>query len=61
MSGRSAHLFGDRQFGMDGWEMGLEGNGEGVFLKKKDFMDWFVKDKRSICENSTASMRRSGV
>jgi len=29
---------------MDGWEMGLEGNDEGVFLKK-DFMNWFVEDK----------------
>lgn len=56
MFGGGAHLFGDRQFGMDGWEMGLEGNGEGVFLKKKkDFMDWLWRDKRSICENSTAS------
>ena len=48
-----------------GWMVGrwgLEGNGEGVFLKKKkDFYELVVEDKRSICENSTATMKRSRV
>lgn len=30
---------------MDGWEMGLEGNCEGAFLLKKDFMDWLWRIK----------------